>query len=122
MNGELFDNIEKPPEGLSREQLKKWVRKHRDYPEMTLSEYMMLPTRDEYYELICAIPRETREGDKYRIGDDPKVGEMAAFMEFIEVKTELRKTEIAPAMDAMTPDGKVPLTSISMQLKACWIM
>ena len=109
MNSELFNNVEKPPEGLSKEELKGWIREHRDYPEMTLSEYTLLPTRDDYYELICSIPRETREGDKYRIGDDPKVGDMAVYMEFIEVKTELRKTEIAPA-------------SVKMQLKACWIV
>lgn len=122
MNDELYEDVLKPPEGLSKEQLKEWMKEHRDYPEWILEEYMALPTRDEYHELICSVPREHRAGDKYRLGDDPEVGDMAVYMEFIQVETELRKTDLASSMDPINLLGEVPLTTVSMELKACWIV
>jgi hypothetical protein len=121
MNGELFEGIEKPPEGLSKEELKAWMREHRDYPEMTLEEYMMLPTREEYHEIIYSIPRGHEPGDKYRLGEDPEVGDIAVFMEFMEIKNEVRKSELPPAMDPIDVHGNVPLTTITLQMRLCWI-
>jgi len=115
-------SIEEMPEGLSFEEKKKWMKKHRDYPEFTLEEYMILPTREDYHEIIFAIPRGHEEGDKYRLGDDPEVGDLAAYMEFTEVKEELRKTELAPAMDPVDVHGNVPLATVTLQMRLCWIV
>ena len=122
MNGDLFEHVEKPPEGLSKQELKEWMKDHRDYPEMTLEEYMALPTREEYHEIIYSVPRNHREGDKYRLGDDPEVGDLAVYMEFMEIDEKLRKTELAPAMDPVDVHGNVPLTTITLQMRLCWIV
>lgn len=119
---ESLPSIEEMPEGLSLEEKKKWMKERRDYPELTLDEYMMMPTRDEYHDLICSVPRDHREGDKYRIGDDPEVGDLAVYMEFIHVETKLRKTDLARSMDPINLLGEVPLTTVNMKLKLCWIV
>jgi hypothetical protein len=122
LNSEMYEGVEKPPEGLSKEELKEWMKKHRDYDELTLDEYMMMPTRNEYHDLICSVPRDHREGDKYRIGDDPEVGDLVVYMEFVHVETKLRKTDLARSMDPINLLGEVPLTTVNMKLKLCWIV
>ena len=113
--------IERIPDDLSLEEKKEWVKQHRNYPEMTLKEYMMLPMRDEYYDIICSVPRETRQGDRYRLTKDPVVGDLAIFVECTQVTDKLRKSKLAPALDPVDVHGNVPLTTMTMKLKLCWI-
>ena len=68
------------------------------------------------------MPRETREGDRYRLtARDPKVGDLAIFVECTGVTEELRKSALPPALDPVDVHGNVPLTTMTMQLKMCWI-
>ena len=115
-------SLEEMPEDLSLEEKKKWMRERRDYPEFTLEEYMALPTREEYHEIIYSVPRGHREGDKYRLGEDPEIGDLVVYMEFMEIEEDLRKTELAPAMDPADVHGNVPLTTITLQMRLCWIV